>query len=327
MKTRSFMILIMLAILIVSGCGKKTEAPKELRKIKVVLDWTPNTNHAGLYTAHQLGFFKDKGLDVEIIQPGQNTAEQIVASGHAQFGFSYQESVILARAENIPLVSLAAVIQHNTSGFASLKSAGITRPKDFAGKRYGSSGWPSEKEIIRTIMAADSSSFDTVKVIDGVYDFFSTIGKDADFEWIFYGWDGIEAKRRNMDINYIPIRDLNPVFDYYTPVIITGEKMIAADPKLVRDFMDAVSNGYRYCIENPRESADLLIKAVPELAANTEQVQKSMEYLKDEFQADAARWGEQKLEVWKNFADWMFSRRLIKTGLKADLMFTNEYLP
>lgn len=327
MKLRIVTQIIILALLILAGCGKKAEALKETRKIKVVLDWTPNTNHTGLYVAQQLGFFKEMGLEVEIIQPGQNTAEQIVASGHAQFGFSYQESVILARSEDIPLVSLAAVIQHNTSGFAALKSAGISRPRDFAGKRYGSSGWPSEKEIIRTIMAADSSSFDKVKVIDGVYDFFGTIGKDADFEWIFYGWDGIEAKRRNMDISYIPLRDLNPVFDYYTPVIITGEKMITADPELVKNFMDALARGYAYCIQNPRPAADVLIKAVPELAANSEQVYLSMDYLKNEYQADAPKWGLQKPEVWKNFADWMFSRRLINTGLKTESMFTNDFLP
>jgi ABC-type nitrate/sulfonate/bicarbonate transport system substrate-binding protein len=176
-----------------NGCScKKKGDQAAIHKIKVVLDWTPNTNHSGLYVAQDQGYFKDAGLEVEIIQPGQNSAEQVVASGHAQFGISYQESVIRARIESIPLVSLAAIIQHNTSGFASLKEAGIERPKHFEGKRYGSSGWPSETEILRSVMSADSASFEKVKMVEGVTDFFSTIGREADFEWIF--WAGTESR-------------------------------------------------------------------------------------------------------------------------------------
>lgn len=325
-KTLIIALLAFGLLLTLVGCKQSPKATP-LRKIKLVLDWTPNTNHTGLYVAQELGYFKEAGIEVEIIQPGQNSAEQIVASGNAQFGISYQESVIRARLENIPLVSLAAIIQHNTSGFASLKQTGITRPKDFAGKRYGSSGWPSELEILKSVMAADSSSIEKVKIVEGVYDFFSTIGRDADFEWIFWGWDGMEAKRRGIELSFIPIKDLNPVFDYYTPVIICNDKMIQADPELTRAFMAAVSKGYQYCIKNPDAAADILISAVPELGANSQQIKLSMAYLKDQYQADAPRWGEQRHEVWQGFVDWMFNKRLIRTGVKADNMFTNDFLP
>ena len=325
-KALCILLLTALALGGLVSCKRET-AQKAARKLKVVLDWTPNTNHTGLYVAQELGYFKEAGLEVEIIQPGQNSAEQIVASGHAQFGISYQESVIRARIENIPLVSLAAVIQHNTSGFASLKEAELTRPKHFEGKRYGSSGWPTETEILRSVMTADSASFDKLKVVEGVTDFFSTIGRDADFEWIFWGWDGVEAQRRGIALNYIPLKDLDPVFDYYTPVIVTNEKTAQADPELVKSFMAAVSKGYRYCIENSSSAADILIKAVPELAANAEQVKLSMAYLKDQYHAEAPRWGEQRLEVWQRFVDWMFNKRMLMTGMKADQMFTNRFLP
>lgn len=329
MKLRSVIVLVVLiALLVLPACkGKTKTSTTPLRKIRVVLDWTPNTNHTGLYVAKDQGYYAEAGLDVEIIQPGQNSAEQIVASGQAQFGISYQESVINAHSQQLPLVSLAAIIQHNTSGFASLTKAGITRPKQFEGKRYGSSGWPSEKEILRSVMFADSSSYDKVKVVEGVSDFFSTIGRDADFEWIFYGWDGVEAKRRGIDIDFIYLRDLNPVFDYYTPVLITGSKIVETDPELVRAFMAATSKGYQFCVSNPAKSAEILLKQVPELAANPEQIKLSLEYLKNEFISDASRWGEQKQSTWQSLVDWMFSRRLLDTGMKADKMFTNEFLP
>ena len=109
------------------GCAKepapesKAQEEKKLEKITVMLDWVPNTNHTGLYVAKDKGYFKEQGLEVEIIQPSEGGTSQLVATGKAQFGVSYQEDVTMARANGIPVVSIAAVIQHNTSGFASKK--------------------------------------------------------------------------------------------------------------------------------------------------------------------------------------------------------------
>jgi len=325
MKKGLLLLFVVILMLFISACGKKEAKPEELQKVTVTLDWTPNTNHTGLYAALELGYFREAGLDVEILQPGQGITDQIVATGKSQFGVSYQENVIRARSENIPLVSIGAVIQHNTSGFAALKKDGITNPKAFEGKRYGSWDSPSEQAILKNIMEKNNADFSKVKIISGVYDFFSTIGKDADFEWIYYGWDGVEAERRGIAIDYIPLKDLNPIFDYYTPVIISSEKVLAESPELATAFMKAVSRGYEYCIANPALAADILMKHVPEL--NAEQVKRSMDYLAKEYQADAPRWGEQKPEVWKRFIDWMYLERLIPLSVEVDKAFTNKFLP
>lgn len=325
MKLRHLLISAIAIACFVSACTKKEQKPESLEKVSITLDWTPNTNHTGIYVAKELGYFKEAGLDVEILQPGQGVTDQIVAAGKSQFGVSYQENVVRARSENIPLVSIAAVIQHNTSGFASLKSSGIKTPKDFEGKKYGSWDSPSEQAILKTIMGSSSADFSKVKVISGVYDFFSTIGKDADFEWIYYGWDGVEAKRRGIDINYIALRELNPVFDYYTPVIISNESYLAQNPETAKKLLKALSRGYDYCSTNPQEAAGILLKHVPEL--NEEQVKLSMFYLANEYKAEAPKWGVQKAEVWQRFIDWMYQERLIPISVESSKSFTNEYLP
>src|SRR6478672_5656716 len=133
-------IIFLMTLLVLAGCQssepkeKANQTKKELKKVTVVLDWTPNTNHTGLYVAKEKGYFKEQGLDVEIIQPGQTGADQLIASGKADFGVSYQESITQARVQGVPLVSIAAIIQHNTSGFASPAAKNIVSPKDFAGK-------------------------------------------------------------------------------------------------------------------------------------------------------------------------------------------------
>jgi len=325
MKKTMLLAAIILILLTTFSCKAKKPESQPLQKVSVTLDWTPNTNHTGLYVAQELGYFKEEGLDVSILQPGQGVTDQIVAAGKSQFGVSYQENVIRSRSENIPLVSIAAIIQHNTSGFASLESSGIKTPNDFVGKRYGSWDSPSEQAILKSIMDKAKADFNSVKIVSGVYDFFSTIGKDADFEWIYYGWDGVEAERRGIKINYIPLKDLDPVFDYYTPVIITNETLLAKNPELARRFLKAASRGYQYCISNPASAADILLKQVPEL--NADQVKRSMTYLASQYQADAPRWGEQKAEVWQRFTDWMFIQRLIPLSVPAASSFTNDYLP
>lgn len=325
MKTIRILVALMIVAGLISACQKKAEPTPELEKLSITLDWTPNTNHTGIYLAKEIGYFTEQGLDVVIQEPGQSRTDQTVGTGKSEFGVSYQENVIRARSENIPLVSIAAVIQHNTSGFASLAEAGITSPNDFMGKRYGSWDSPSEQAILKTIMSKAKADFSSVKIISGVYDFFSTIGKEADFEWIYYGWDGVEAERRGIKLNYLPLKDLDPVFDYYTPVIISSENYLAKHPETAKKLMAALSKGYEYSIANPIPAADILMKHVPEL--NAEQVKISMNYLAREYQAEASQWGIQKAEVWQRFIDWMYKERLIPISVETSKAFTNEYLP
>ncbi|WP_020062768.1 ABC transporter substrate-binding protein [Bacillus sp. 123MFChir2] len=310
-----------------AGCsaGKKEESKEQ--KVKVVLDWFPNTNHSGLYVAKTKDYYKKQGLDVEIIQPGENTsAEQMVASGKADFGVSYQENVTTARVEGIPVVSIGAVIQHNTSAFASLKKDNITSPKAFEGKRYGGWGAPAEEATLKTIMDKHQADYNKVqKVVLGQTDFFKSIGRDADFEWIYYGWDGIEAKRKGIELNAIMLKDLNPALDYYSPVIITSEKHTKQDKDFVKKFMKATTDGYNFAIKEPQASADILIKNVPDI--NKELVQESQKWLSTKYQDDAKAWGVQKEEVWTNYMNFLYDNKVIKKKIDVKAAFTNEFLP
>ncbi|QXM05362.1 ABC transporter substrate-binding protein [Crassaminicella indica] len=329
-KVKNLLIVLLVMVLGLSGCAeKKEEVQKEdnkLQKITVTLDWTPNTNHTGLYVAKDKGYYKDMGLDVEIIQPAEGTAEQLVASDKAQFGISYQEQVTLARVEDVPVVSIAAVIQHNTSGFASLKEKGIKTPKDFEGKRYGGWGSPIEKATLKALMDKHGADVKKVQILtSGATDFFASSKKDIDFAWIFEGWTGIEAKLKGIELNYIDLGKEDSALDYYTPVIITNEKNINEKKDLVKKFMEATSKGYEYAIKNPVEAADILLKYAPEL--NKELVVESQKFLSDKYKAEASQWGIQKREVWENYTNWLFDRALIAKKIDIDAAFTNEFLP
>jgi ABC-type nitrate/sulfonate/bicarbonate transport system substrate-binding protein len=325
-------LMAVLATVGLVGCngGEDTqpvdENAQELKEVSVVLDWTPNTNHTGLYVAKEKGYFEEEGLDVEILLPGEAGADQLVASGQTEFGISYQESITQARIQDVPLVSIAAIIQHNTSGFASPVEKNITSPKDFEGKTYGGWGSPIEEAVITSLMEEENADVSKVNFVNiGDSDFFTAVKRDIDFAWIYYGWTGIEAELRNEPINMVYLTDYSEKLDYYTPVLATSEQMIKEQPDVVKAFVKAVSKGYQFAIEHPEEAADILLAEVPDL--DEQLVKKSQQWLADKYQDDAPRWGEQKAEVWKNYSEWMYEHGLLEKELDVDKAFTNEFLP
>jgi len=318
-------IIIFSGIVWVGKTIKLTKFNKQKQKVIVLLDWFPNTNHTGLYVAKEKGYFAKENLEVSILQPAEGGNSQVVAAGKADFGVSYQEDVTQARAADLPLISIAAIIQHNTSAFASLAEANIKTVKDFEGKRYGGWGSPIEEAVIKSVMTEAGADYSKVKNITiGETNFFKTIGRDSDFQWIFYGWDGIEAKRRGIKLNMIMLKDLNPVLDYYTPVIITNEDHVKNQKDLVSRFMKAVKKGYEFSIKNPVEAAQILIKSAPEL--NADLVKQSQRYLSKQYQADSPTWGIQKESVWKGYAQWLVNHKLLKKMINVKQAFTNEYI-
>ncbi|MET3287976.1 UNVERIFIED_CONTAM: ABC-type nitrate/sulfonate/bicarbonate transport system substrate-binding protein [Brevibacillus sp. OAP136] len=309
-----------------AAAGQPAQETGKPIDIKVVLDWTPNTNHTGLYVAQEKGFFKEQGLNVQIIQPGQTGSDQMVGAGNAEFGVSYQEGVTQARIQGVPLVSIAAVIQHNTSGFASPVAKNIKTPKDFEGKTYGGWGSPAENAMIESLMQGQQADASKVKIVNiGDADYFTAVKRDIDFAWIYYGWTGIEAEQRKEPMNMIYLKDYSEKLDYYTPVLVTNEKMIQEKPDVVKKFMAAVSKGYQFAIDKPDEAADILCKAAPDLDKNL--VHASQKWLSPRYKDDAPRWGEQKKAVWENYAGWMLDHKLLEKQLDADKAFTNQFLP
>ncbi len=315
---------------VLSGCSKKEEksANKDLEKVTVVLDWTPNTNHTGLYTALENGYYKEQGLDVEIVQPPEGGAASLVASGKADFGISYQEEVTYAKTSDdpLPIKAIATVIQHNTSGFASPAEKNIKTPKDFENKIYGGWGSQSEPAVIESVMKKSKADFDKVKIADiGQDDFFTATTNNVDFAWIYEGWDVVQAKLKGFDLNFIPIKDFDERLDYYTPVIITNEALIKDNPELIKKFMKATTEGYQFAIDKPEDAAKILVKNAPEI--DEKLAIESQKFLATKYKDDAARWGEMQDKVWNNYTAFLKEYGLIKKDMKAKDAYTNEFLP
>ncbi len=295
-------------------------------KVSVALDWTPNTNHTGMYVAKDLNFSDSFGIELSFLQQAQTNATQLVAQKKVQVGVSFVSDLIKARAKGLPVKAIAAIIQTNTACFAWRKSSGIQTVKDWEGKRYGGWGSPEETESLKYIMEKSGADFSKLKIVTtGVSDFMPTTEKNADFMWIYLGWGGIEAKLAGVDIGTICPSDIDPMFDRPSPLLIANENELKKSPDLYRNFLRAVSGGYMIAIEEPQRGAASLLKYVPELKPQL--VKDSADYLGPLYSQNSKSWGTIKPDVWSLAGKWMLDRKLVSKIEPAESYFTNEYLP
>ncbi len=329
MKRRiAVLFMAMMTILSFVACSKQ-EDNKELEKITFVLDWTPNTNHTGLYVAREKGYFEEVGLEVEIVQPAEDSAEILVAKGKAQFGVSFQDSMApaLAKEDALPITAVASIIQHNTSGIISRKGEGIDTPKGMEGKRYSTWEGPIELATLEEVLTEDGGDFSKVERIPStVTDEVSALKtKSTDSIWIFYGWAGVKTELEGLETDYFAFADIHPIFDYYTPVIIAENEFLEEKSGIAKAFLAALTKGYEFAIEHADEAAEILCKANPEL--DTELVKASQQYLADKYQADAMQWGYIDATRWNRFYNWLNEKELVEKDIPENTGFSNAYLP
>ncbi len=311
----------------VAQTTKATEH-KELKEITFVLDWTPNTNHTGVYVADKMGFFEEEGIKITIVQPPEDGAAVMVGSGQAQFGVSFQDFLIynLISENKMGIEAVAAILQHNTSGILSRKGEGMDSPKGMEGKKYATWDMPIEKAMIEEVVTASGGDYSKVELIPStVYDAATALESDSvDAIWVFYGWDGIDCEIKGIETDYFNFADISPELDFYTPVIIANTDFLENDTEIAKAFMRAVSKGYEYAAKNPEEAAKIIVEAVPELSEM--QVVKSQEYLSNYYLDDNGKFGTIDGSRWDRFYKWLFDKGLIDVEQEPEAGFTNDYL-
>lgn len=295
--------------------------------VRVALDWTPNTNHTGLLVASAEGFYEEEGLELRLLEGGPTAPMQLVAAGRAEIGITSQEYVTMARAQGIPVLAVAALFPHNTSGFAAASDRGIQSPSDFVGKTYAGWGSAMEEEMVRTVMRLDGVDPGLVSFTNiGTLDFTTAIRLDvADFYWIFYGWQGVHAELLGIEFEYLSLRDLAPVLDYYTPVLVASESSLEENGKLIERFLRATALGYVKAASEPTASAEALLAYAPEL--DRDLVLASQEWLAEVSYASLGEWGWQEAGVWIDFSSWCLENGLIDSAIDPMAAFTNAFLP
>lgn len=340
MKNIKRIICILLALALpftfaaCSGAADSDSSEKstKLKEITVSLDYTPNTNHTGLYVALANGYYKDAGFDVKIVQPPEDDAIAACSSGQVQFAVGFQDLLAAAFASDTPMevTAVAAILQHNSSCIISKKGEGMDRPKGLVGKDFLTWESPIELAMMENIVTNDGGDWSKVNLIPNtVTDEAKDIQANPSHAiWVYYGWGVINAQVNNIDVDTFYFKDLNPVFDYYSPVIVANNEYLKTNSEDAKAFLKATQKGYEYAVQNPEESAHILINGddTGSLVGSEELVVESQKWIANEYIADAEKWGYIDPSRWNAFYNWLNEEELVEKPLAENTGFSNDYL-
>lgn len=337
---KKFSRILALAMVLVlafsfASCSKnndeKTDA-SQTKDIIVSLDWTPNTNHTGLYVALAKGYYADAGLNVKIVQPPEGDAIAACSSGQVQFAVGYQDLLVPAFTSETPMevTAVAALLQHNSSCIISKKGSGMSSPKGLEGKQYLTWQSPIELAMMEKVVSDDGGDWSKVEQIPNtVTDEAQDVNANPNHAiWVYYGWGGINAEVNNIEVDTFYFKDLNPTFDYYSPVLVANNDLIKNDPETVKAFLEATKKGYEYAVSNPDEAAQILIDGddTGSLQGSEELVKASQKWIADQYIADAPKCGYIDPARWNAFYNWVSENGLSDSKIEENTGFTNDYL-
>jgi ABC-type nitrate/sulfonate/bicarbonate transport system substrate-binding protein len=314
-----------------SGTGASGLTP-----VTLALDWTPNTNHTGIYAAQQLGYFAQRGLDLRIVPYGETAPEVLVSTHKADFAISYQDGLTEAAVSGGDIVSVFAITQKTDVCIGVRADSGITDPVQLDGKTYAGYGGPMEVPMLQYVIkaAGGTGRFRSVELNTDAYQ--ALYAGQADFAMPEPTWEVIQAKLVGKPLRTFDVTAYGfPAI--YSAVIASSNDYLSANGETARRFLAAVEEGYAYAVAHPAEAADLLIKANKSvLGTQRRLVLESAQLEASGFYRDTAgQIGYQSEARWQALTDFMFrngilteaSGKPITTEPKATTLFTNAYLP
>jgi len=295
-----------------AGCGPDAGAAisADTTAVRFALDWTPNTNHTGMYVALERGYFDEAGIEVELLPFNQSLPDQLIDAGQAEFGISFQSNFTVAKAAGAEVVSVMAVLQKWATAIAVKADGGIARPADLDGRTYAGFGEPAEELMMQRVIQADggAGAFDTVTLGTSAYE--ALYADRADFTVPFLAWEGIEAEHRGYPLRYFHYTDYG-FPDTYNVIVSGSPEWISEHPDEARAFVTALVRGYEFAADSPDEAAQILIDANPGFFTDTDLVIESQRMLSDEYLTDdAGRVGTQTEDTWQQYG-----RLLVDNGL------------
>ena len=288
--SKAIAILGSIAMLVgVAACGQSNDSTKTaadgngLTKVTFMLSWAPDTNHIGVYVAKNKGYFKQAGLDVDIVAVAQAGAEQAVNNGMADFALSNLTNVGIYTLKGAKIKQVMQVQQKPSAIWCSLASnKDIKSPKDFDGKTFATFGSNESDAVIRRMIQTDGGKGTFDKVTVGTSTFQTLSSKKADFGGFYATWEGVQADMYGPKLNCFTEPDYGVPCNADTIGVITSDKTISSNPGLVKKFVQATKKGYEYAYSHPDDAAAILVKEAPDANLKLDFVKKSMKTIVDD---------------------------------------------
>lgn len=317
---------------IFAGCGGTVTTPAGhgnaapvTQNASIVLDWYPNSDHGGIFTAIRHGYFTRHHIAMTAHVPSDTSAQiKLVAAGHADFGISYETDLLAARAQGIRVQSVMCIMQHPLDTVMGLRSSGITRPRDLTSKTVGMAGDPSDIPIVKAMMADDHASISQTHMVNVGYNLLPALfSKRVDaVVGVYWTWEAIQARTKGHPVNVLRVEKWG-VPNYCELVLVASEKTIKTRPAFVRDTVQAMQQGYAYAEAHPDYAWQAL--HAQDKTLDRALVLQSLRLLRPVV-TGASTIGNQDLVQWRHYAAWLYANKLINAPVDAAKSFTNRFL-
>jgi len=298
-------------------------------KLKIALDWTPNVNHIGFLISKELGFYKQQGIDLEILNPKDDnysmTPGKKLELDFADLAIAPFETVISLnnKTNQVKAVAIYAILQRDLSSIVTVNSSNITSPKLLDGKKYASYKARYEDHIVKEMIKNDGGKGDLNIIYPEKLGIWNTlINGKADATWIFDNWEGIEASGKNIKLNKFTLADFNIPYGY-SPVVLTKKENITKQKELYSKFIKATQNGFLYAKNNLNESTEILSRYVTEYDLKNIDIEKAILFTIPHF-GDESNCGIMEQERVLNFTKWLVNRNLEEKDVFNQSLLSNE---
>jgi NitT/TauT family transport system substrate-binding protein len=322
---RIFLFLIVLCLLASCAPAGLSPTPTQVVKIRLPVGYIPNVQFAPLYEAQDKGYFQQAGLDVTLDYSLETDAVALVGANQTSFAIASGEQVLLARAQGLPVVYVAAWYQQYPVGVSAPASAGIQKPADLKGKKIGLPLLSGASYIgLRALLDAGGLKESDVTLDTVGYNQVPALIAGREDAVVIY----VNNEPLQLQAQGFPVTTLR-VADYLQLVgngLITNETTIQQNPDLVRRMATALVKGLQVTLANPDEAYTVCLKYVENLAQADQTVQKqvlstSLELWK------APRTGFSQPQAWQNMQDIMVKMGLLKSAQDVSKAYSNEYIP
>jgi len=230
-------------------------------EVSIALDWTLNTNHIGLVVAQEKGWFRDAGLEVEILPYSDSASTALLAAGAVDFAYMTALGFMSAKAGGAEITALWVTMQREAGRLVyNADHPDIRRPADLEGKTYAGFGSAWEDALISTMIENDggTAEYETVTLGTGAYEALATGAVDFTLE--VATWEGVNSELLGRAQSHFTYNDYG-VPEPQGGYIGTRTEMLTEAPETVAAFMTATQKGYAWAAEHPQEAAEILIAA------------------------------------------------------------------
>jgi ABC-type nitrate/sulfonate/bicarbonate transport system substrate-binding protein len=304
--------------------------------VSLALDWTPNTNHTGIFVAQQLGYFDQRGINLQIVPYGSTAPETLISTHKADFGISYQDGLTEAAVSGGDILSVFAITQKTDVCIGVRADSAIRNPAQLDGKTYAGYGGPMEVPMLQYVIraAGGTGQFKDVTLNTDAYQ--ALYAGQADFAMPEPTWEVLQAALVGKPLRTFDVTAYGfPAI--YSAIIASSNHYLQHNADVAKRFLAAIEEGYAYAAAHPTEAANLLIQANQAvLGTQVELVMQSAQLEASQYYKDSdGRIGYQSAARWQALTDFMFkngiltdaSGKPIKTDPKVSTLFTNSYLP